>query len=50
MGISALRTELDKKPSLILSTIDTFTDSKVKTEKTTGHQSSNLDVRFVRSC
>ena len=31
MGISALRSELDKKPSLILSTIDTFTDSKVKT-------------------
>ena len=40
VGISALRSELAKKPSLILTTIDTFTDSKVifYTEKTTGQQ------------
>ena len=31
VGISALRSELAKKPSLILSTIDTFSDSKVYT-------------------
>ena len=50
VGISALRSELDKKPSLILSTIDTFSDSKVKTCNGEDDRSSNLGFRFAKFC
>ena len=49
VGISALKSELAKKPRLILSTIDSFSDSKVKTSNTEDDRSSILGFRFAKS-